>query len=206
MLRRTVLAAVVAIAAVGAAAGRDQAAPESAEGDAARVAMASPLAVPDFAALFDRDTPIAATAVTARPESDASAVRRAIERENALLLEAFRSGDSAALAGRYTEDASLVSPGNVTVNGRERIAAWFEAQREAGVGDLALHTVDVVRVGELAYETGTWTSRVEVPGRPDAAARSDAGRYYAIWTSRDDGTWSCKVGIWNNNGEALPVR
>ena len=200
MFRVGVLAFVAALAAAGTAAEHSD--PEAP--DAARLAMATPLAAPDFSSLFEYQATVA-TAPPA-PDSDAGAARLAIEHENALWLAAFRSGNVAELAGRYTEDASLVSPGNVTVYGRERIAAWFEAQRAAGLADLSLHTVNVVRVGDLAYETGTWGSDAAAPDGGVASARgSDSGRYYAIWKSRPDGTWGCQVGIWNSNRDALAM-
>lgn len=198
-LRRAGLAVVVAVAIAGAVAERADSRQAAQSGEAERLALAAPLAAPDFSALLERSEP--EPAATAPPETDSVAVRSAIERENALLLEAYRSGDAATLAARYTEDASLVSPGNVTVRGRDRIAAWFQAQREAGLGDLSLHTANVVRVGDLAYETGTWGSRADVRAGSRASLGRDSGRYYAIWKALPDGRWGCQVGIWNTDTE-----
>lgn len=187
--RAALLAGVVALVVVGAVA-------DSA--DSARLPEGRLVpAASDFTALLEHD----AEQPTSAPAPDIAAVHAAIEHENAMLLAAFGRGDSAELAGRSSEGASFEPADKVTAHGRGRIAAWFDAQREAGLGGLTLHTVNVVRVGELTYETGTWGSRGGRPANPDPAYFSDSGRYYAIWKSGPDGNWGCQAGIWNSNGD-----
>src|SRR6185369_16800196 len=108
--------------------------------------------------------------------------RRAIEAANADWLKAFRSGDSESLAKIYAPDASLFPPTNVSLEGRDRIVEYFGAQHSAGMGDASLKTLDVVVVGDVAYEVGTYGFRF-------GAAAGDAGRYFAIWKAQPDGSW-----------------
>lgn len=184
------LAAVAALAVAGSAARSED----------SRVAMAPRPSTAALADWLDRGAaapPVSDPASAPTPASDS--VRRAIEDANAKWLAAFRSGDAAALARRYTEDASIVPPGHGTVAGREQIAAFFRAQRDAGLSDLQLRTLDVVVVGDLAYETGAWDSRTSAVPASEVVRPPDSGRYYAIWKAQPDGNWICQVGIWNND-------
>lgn len=185
-----VLAVAVALAVAGSAAAPDQ----------GRLALAVPSSQAAFAAYLDRlPWPAAQVPPASLAASDTAELRRAIEDTNAKWLAAFRRGDTRELASRYTADASVIPPDGVPLQGRERIAAYFADRRD--IGGLTLNTVDVVRVGELAYETGTWKSELAAMAGP-----GDAGRYFAIWKADDDGSWSCKVGIWNSSREAPPAR
>ena len=130
---------------------------------------------------------------------DAAAVRAAIESANAEWLAAFRSGDSQSLGRIYAPDASLFPPTNISLEGRDRIVEYFDAQRQAGMGEASLKTLDVVCVGDVAYEVGTYGFRF---GAGDAGASGDSGRYFTIWKSQGDGTWRYQVGIWSSNRDA----
>jgi len=150
-----------------------------------------------------RNEQLALSMPTAMPVSssapstvDAAAVRTAIENANAKWLTAFRTGDAESLAGIYAADASLFPPTNASVEGRDRIVEYFRAQRRAGMGDASLKTLEVVCVGDVAYEVGTYGFKFG-GGQSDVPA--DAGRYFTIWKSQGDGTWRYQVGIWSSN-------
>ncbi|HEY2775091.1 MAG TPA: DUF4440 domain-containing protein [Candidatus Binatia bacterium] len=130
------------------------------------------------------------------PSADAREVRTAIEDANTLWLKAFHDGDEVALAGIYAADASLFPPSNQSLEGRDRIVEYFDAQRRAGMGDATLKTLDVVRAGDVAYEVGTYGFRFHNPG---ADGREDSGRYFTIWKNQGDGSWRYQVGIWSSN-------
>ena len=129
---------------------------------------------------------------------DATAARTAIEDANAHWLAAFRDSDSGALARIYTPDASLFPPSNVSLEGRDHIAEYFAAQRRAGMHDASLKTLDVVCVGDVAYEVGTYRFGFD----NGETTTGDAGRYFAIWKAQPDGAWRYHVGIWSSNRDA----
>lgn len=148
--------------------------------------------------------PMPVLASAAVPASiDAAAVRTAIEKANAQWLAAFREGDSDSLARIYAPDASLFPPSNVGLEGRDRIVEYFGAQRRAGMGDPSLKTLDVVCVGDVAYEVGTYGFRFN-GGASNVSG--DAGRYFAIWKGLPDGSWRYQVGIWSSNRDTETVR
>ena len=127
---------------------------------------------------------------------DAASVRTTIEKSNAEWLAAFRRGDSETLARIYTPDASLFPPTNASLEGRDRIVEYFRNQRRNGMGDANLKTLDVVVVGDVAYEVGTYAFRF---GEQQGELGGDTGRYFTIWKSQGDGSWRYQVGIWSSN-------
>lgn len=141
--------------------------------------------------------------VSAPATLDAAAARQAIESANAKWLAAFRTGDTESLAGIYAPDASLFPPTNASLEGRDNIVEYFGAQRRAGMGDATLKTLDVVCVGDVAYEVGTYGFRFD---GGQASIPADAGRYFAIWKAQGDGTWRYQVGIWSSNRDSSRQR
>jgi len=70
------------------------------------------------------DTAAPATATLAgTPASDVSAVRQAIEAANARFDSAVLKGDTATLAGMYSDDAVLMMSGSPAARGHEAIRA-----------------------------------------------------------------------------------
>jgi ketosteroid isomerase-like protein len=141
--------------------------------------------------------PTAKSASVSVPSTiDAASVRTSIEKSNAEWLAAFRRGDSESLARIYTPDASLFPPTNASLEGRDRIVEYFRTQRRNGMGDANLKTLDVVVVGDVAYEVGTYAFRF---GEQQGDLGADTGRYFTIWKSQGDGSWRYQVGIWSSN-------
>lgn len=144
----------------------------------------------------DLASTIAARSDASAPALDARTARTAIEKANSEWLAAFRRGDSAAMAGFYAADASLFPPTNANLEGPDRIVEYFAAQRSAGMDDPSLKTLEVVAVGDIAYEVGVYGFRFETPGR---GFGGDAGRYFAIWKAQPDGSLRYQVGIWSSD-------
>lgn len=152
-------------------------------------AVLTPPAAADAAAAAPASAPIP-------PAADPAVVRTAIERANARWLDGFRTGDVQLLAGIYAPDASLSPPADASLEGRDSIVSYFRAQRRAGMAEASLKTLDVVVVGDVAYEVGTYGFRFDGGVLSTAG---DAGRYFTIWKAQPDGTWRYQVGIWNSN-------
>ncbi|MFN2376101.1 MAG: DUF4440 domain-containing protein [Candidatus Binatia bacterium] len=182
----------------------------SAQPDAVEVALSFPSAggtaaadLPFGAAELAMAFPSAGGTAAAGPSVpaslDAAKARAAIEGANARWLSAFRSGDSKSLASIYAPDASLFPPTNTNLEGRDSIVEYFGAQRSAGMGDASLRTLDVVCVGDVAYEVGLYG--FEFDGG-EGRVSGDTGRYFAIWKAQEDGSWRYQVGIWSSNRDA----
>jgi ketosteroid isomerase-like protein len=100
-------------------------------------------------------------------------VRSPIEAVNMEFSAAFNRGDAAGVAGLYTEDGSLLPPGENIVSGRSNIEAYWKSGVDAGLSNLQLTGSEVEAHGPLAYEVGEFS--FEMPG-------SDGGRE-STWSS-----------------------
>ena len=85
---------------------------------------------------------------------DLSQIRPAIEEGNAKFGEAFRQGDSGAVAALYTDDAILLPPNSETIQGKEGIDAFWSGAIQMGVKNAVLSTVNLVDMGDFVCEIG----------------------------------------------------
>ena len=126
-------------------------------------------------------------------KSDATALRPAVDAANRRFENAFNSGDAAGAAREfYSRDARILPPGSETVQGREKIAAYWAAAAtapETGVRRLQLSTLDLQPVGDAAYEIGRATLTL-------ANGQRVTPRYLIVW-KKEDGMWRRYQDIWN---------
>ena len=90
-------------------------------------------------------------------------VRAAIDQTNARIVEAFKAGDAAAIAGIYTEDAKMLPPDATEVAGRDAIQQFWQSWLDDGLKNLTLEAIEVEADGDLAYEIGNFS--IASPGR-----------------------------------------
>jgi uncharacterized protein (TIGR02246 family) len=119
-----------------------------------------------------------------------------IKSNNQKFEEAIAAGDAAAVAGLYTEEATVMPPDAASVTGREAIESLWSGVMESGAKSVDLTTLQVEGNGDLAYEIGAFTLTVQPEGQ-DAAEAS--GKYVVVWKRGDDNTWRLHVDIWNSN-------
>ena len=119
--------------------------------------------------------------------------KASIQKLNDAFEAAFARGDAAALAGMYTDDASLLPPGAEMIKGRAGIQAfWGEAMK--GVASAKLTAVDVQPLGaDAAQEIGSFTLTTKAQPPQTVAAK-----YVVIWR-KVGGDWKLATDIWNTN-------
>jgi len=116
-----------------------------------------------------------------------------IQRLNDQFANAFNSGDIAAVAAHYTEDAAVLPPGAEMVMGRNAILAFWQAASKQ-MGDLKLTAMDVKPLGSgAAREIGTFALRTKGPG-----PREMTGKYVVVWEKVGD-DWKLATDIWNTD-------
>ncbi len=122
--------------------------------------------------------------------------QQVVQDTNREMMEAVKRGDAASVGALYTEDATLLPPNSETIRGRQGIEAFFKAGIEMGIREATLETVDVEYLGDVAYEVGAYTMRIQPAG---GQATTDKGKYVVVWKRQADGPWKLHVDIWNTN-------
>lgn len=126
----------------------------------------------------------------------AQSAKESIEAALVTFEEAFNSGDAAAVAAHYTEDAALLPPDAARVDGRAAIEKFWKGAMDSGFKDLNLEAVEVEESGQIAYEVGTFAGTV--PGQGGGRANI-AGKYIVVWKKAQDGAWRLHRDIWNGD-------
>jgi ketosteroid isomerase-like protein len=124
-----------------------------------------------------------------------SEVRKKIEKENLKFGEYVRRGDVKALAGLYTDGASLLPVGMKAIDGRKAIEEfWGGAIKGMGLKDAILKTVELVGSGDTMTERGEYVLKLEAEGK----ALEDKGKYLVVWKNTPQG-WKLHWDMWTSN-------
>lgn len=110
-------------------------------------------------------------------------------------VEAFRGGDSEALARCFAEDVVMLPPGRTIVSGREAVATfWKEARR---IQDLIFEPTSVKPMsgGTAVREAGNLL--VTARRGEDGPTFNTAAKYVAVWLQDDKG-WKIDSIMWNS--------
>jgi uncharacterized protein (TIGR02246 family) len=104
---------------------------------------------------------------------------------------AYDSGDGAAVAALYSDDATLLPPNMAPVTGREAISEfWTMATANGGTTELKVK--EVYSMGDMAAEVGTYS------GTNADGSHGDHGHYTVIW-KKVDGKWKMYRDMWNSD-------
>lgn len=113
---------------------------------------------------------------------------------------AFNRGDMATVASFYVEDAKVMPPGSEVVQGRKAIEQfWRGAQEQMGVKEVTINVQEVEASGDIAYEVGIATLKIEPPG---GQAITAPFKYLVVRKRQAGGAWPVTVDIWNSNTPA----
>jgi uncharacterized protein (TIGR02246 family) len=113
---------------------------------------------------------------------------------------ALNNKDAVAAANCYTEDATVLPPGEAPVSGRANIQKYWEGAIAAGVFDVAVASVSTGSNGDLGYEIG----RFQMSTRDSAGKiTTERGKYIELLKRGEDGRWRSTRGIWNTDTLAL---
>jgi uncharacterized protein (TIGR02246 family) len=116
-----------------------------------------------------------------------------IQTLNDQFAKAFNTGDIAAVAAHYTEDAVVLPPEAELVMGRNAILTFWKSAAEQ-IGDIKLTAVDVKPLGNnAAREIGTFSLRTK-----GAQQHQVTGKYVVVW-EKVGGDWKLATDIWNTN-------
>jgi uncharacterized protein (TIGR02246 family) len=129
---------------------------------------------------------LAAADAVAVPSGDPN-LDRAIAKANSDYVDAMKTGDAAAIAAPYTDDAVFVGIDGACTRGRAEIEKMYRARFERS--GLAKSTrIDSRRLvvdGNLAYESGYG----EIGRLREGRLVVDGGRFLTVWQRQPDGEW-----------------
>ena len=102
-------------------------------------------------------------------------------------VDAIRGGDPAAAAVGYADDARLLAPSSIVIEGRAEIESFWRAGLEAGIRAVELETVRIDRHGAFAIEIGQYAMRLR---QPDGGDVVDRGSYLLVHEPAPGGGWA----------------
>jgi uncharacterized protein (TIGR02246 family) len=119
--------------------------------------------------------------------TDSADVRRAIESTYTRYTAALRSGDAAAVAQMYTDNAIVMAPGFPAWQGRAGINAGFAGFfAQFAITDVRLATNDLIVSDGHVIEQGTYAWTLHPKTGNDI---TDNGKYLTVWERQADGSW-----------------
>ncbi|QRM35990.1 SgcJ/EcaC family oxidoreductase [Microvirga sp. VF16] len=134
-----------------------------------------------------------AAACLCLPVSAKAQDKATIQNLNDQFTSAFNTGDIAAVAAHYTDDAAVLPPGAEMVMGRNAILTFWKSAAEQ-IGDIKLTAVDVKPLGSnAAREIGTFSLRTK-----GSQSQEITGKYVVVW-EKVGADWKLATDIWNTN-------
>ena len=131
--------------------------------------------------------------------ADTAAELAAIHAVDQAWEKAFNTGDAAAVAGLYAEDAVLLPPGSPSVKGRTAIRAYFEKEIAATAKEGLKFSLDAKPSGGVSGDMGWASGRYAVKDKSGHVV--DTGKYLSVSTKRD-GKWLYVRDTWNSDAAA----
>jgi ketosteroid isomerase-like protein len=102
----------------------------------------------------------------------------------------------------YAEDAMLLPPDAPAISDKKLLRTFWAGFLKS-VDTLAWQAgkVDVSASGDVAYETGNWTTTA----KSGHGVETDHGKFVEVWKKQADGKWKCVVDMFNNDQPAAPA-
>ena len=140
------------------------------------------------------------TAPTPAPKADVAADTAAIKALGDQFTAAFNSGDAAAMAAAYADDAIMMDPNQAAIEGKQAIQAAYEARSKESAGKVAFTAtftpLETQVAGDWAYDRGNYTVTITPKsGKP----MEESAKYLFIVKRQPDGAWRVYRDISNSN-------
>lgn len=115
-------------------------------------------------------------------------LEQAVHKANADWATAVKTGDAAAIAAPYADDAVFILVDGTCLKGRADIEKMYrEGFERGGVATSArIDSKKLVVDGDLAYESGYG----EIGRTKSGTAVTSGGRYLTVWQRASDGAWT----------------
>jgi len=127
------------------------------------------------------------------PVTKKPATAEELSQMNRDFVKALNARDAAAAAKCYTEDATLLPPGEPLVTGRDAIQKYWQGFLDAGFVDGSVSTIMTGSDGGVGYEIGTATLRLK---GADGKIVTEEVRYTELLKRNAEGKWMSTHGMW----------
>ena len=121
---------------------------------------------------------------------DSTAVRASADKWVSTLL----ARDFDGWATTITSDAVLYPPNGSPTVGRDAAVAFAKAYPT--ITSFVISPDEVTGRGDVAYDRGTYTTTVKLPG---GASASDKGSFIGVFRRQPDGTWAHSRAMWHSD-------
>jgi ketosteroid isomerase-like protein len=123
--------------------------------------------------------------------ADQEMIRQVLDAE----MQAAASGDEASWSALYTQDAIVLPPHGVAVQGRDEIQRWLAELPP--ISNAKGESLELVGIGDLAYHRGTYAMTISLPGLPTPI--QEKGKFLQIYRKLEDGEWRMAREIYNSD-------
>jgi uncharacterized protein (TIGR02246 family) len=118
--------------------------------------------------------------------------RQDVENGEKQWLEAFNSGDAAAVVAQYTDAGRLLPPNADIVAGRDQLAPFVQGFIDTGA-KLKFDLIDVYETPDVCTSVGRYEMTF------DGSDDRDLGKFIEVWVRQGDGSWLIADDIFNSN-------
>ena len=118
--------------------------------------------------------------------------KASIEANNAVLIKAIKSGDSAAFVSCYTKDGCIMGSNMPKLCGPAGLGQFLSAGRKMGIENLKLTPVEIIGNKDLISEEGSF----EILGNDGTVL--DKGKFIVTWKP-ENGVWKKYRDIFNSD-------
>jgi uncharacterized protein (TIGR02246 family) len=92
--------------------------------------------------------------------------------------------DARGIADLYTENATLLPPGQPAITGRQNIQGFWQGFFDAGASDATLKSIQISGSGDLAYEIGEYSAMMP---QTSGGTAPGIGKYLVVFERQQDG-------------------
>lgn len=137
--------------------------------------------------------------ITASSLAQDSGLKQKVQMMNNEMVKAMLADNHAAIMSMYTDDVVSLPSYEPMLKGKTTLEQSAKKNKEAGfkINAMTLKTMDVWSGGDLAYEIGTYTINMTIPGMSGKV--DDNGKYLTVWQKQADGSWKIKADTWNSD-------
>ena len=127
-----------------------------------------------------------------------SALKEKFQQMNNQMVKDILADNSEAMLQMYADDAISLPSYEPMIKGKDALIKKHKVDKEAGfkMNDMTLTTMEVWSSGDFAYEIGTYTIDMTMPGMDNM---KDNGKYITIWQKQADNSWKVKADMWNTD-------